>query len=98
MNMLFTEQDPVKAGKQILSFFNTGSLSVRDAPTVVGGHGSNVFQEVPATTSTSTVYAPNITVSGVIAVDDPKAQAIITTIVDAAVKRANRQNQNAGVK
>lgn len=94
LNMIMTEKDPVKAGKQVVSFLNTGNLSVRDEPVLRGGYGGTP-QLVPATTSTSTVYAPNITVSGVISIDDTKAQAVLATIVDSALKKVARQNQNA---
>ena len=49
----------------------------------------------PALVTGYTTYAPNVTISGVIAVDSPSAKKAITEILDEQMKKINRQNQGA---
>jgi hypothetical protein len=83
-------------GKSLLAFLNTGVYGTNsEVPVDMSMESGFVQAQVAATREAGQYvsYAPNVQISGVIAVDDAKAQKVITDIVDAQWRKIQRQNQ-----
>jgi hypothetical protein len=85
-------------GKNLLAFLNTGVYGTNsEVPPDMSMENGFVKAKVAATREAGQYvsYAPNVQISGVIAVDDKAAQKVITDIVDEQWRKIQRQNQGA---
>jgi hypothetical protein len=83
-------------GKNLLGFLNTGVYGTNsEVPPDMSMENGFVRAKVAATREAGQYvsYAPNVQISGVIAVDDKAAQKVITDIVDEQWRKIQRQNQ-----
>ncbi len=83
-------------GKNVLGFLNTGAYGTNsEVPVDMSAESGFVQAQVAATREAGKYvsYAPNVQISGVIAVDDKAAQKVITDIVDEQWRKIQRQNQ-----
>lgn len=87
-------------GKGVAAFLDSGVLGEKN----VAGYAADAVRDGgegptaavgPALVTGYTTYAPNVTISGVIAADDPAARKVITEILDEQMKKIKRQNQGA---
>ena len=96
LNMVLSEKNPKKAAISLLTFMETGVLSVADPGKVSQGHSPMAGQVLPSTTRTFSAYAPVITINGVMAANSPEIQKLVTGLVNDQLKKYERQTQGTG--